>query len=279
MSATDQRMPPSAPNGSTGRLLHSAVNIGLLLAIGFVLFVGYGLVNNRWYHVIAVQGSSMAPTIMSGDLIVITRPPEEVEEGMVLTLQVDTVLVTHRVVGVRPDGSFMTQGDANTVRDDFSENKVRIVGVYRFRIPMLGGLLSPGSGAFFANRLSIPVTGQIGTEAVVDAQGWVTPVSTVSTVDALNTDSPAQTEAPSPAPPTASPVPTPGETPSASPTPSPSAEASPSPAATSTPSPDLPSPSPTPAATPPPSPVETESPSPTPTPDETPSATPSPIPS
>jgi signal peptidase len=110
-----------------------------LLATGFV---AYGtVVDNRWYKIVAVDGGSMRPTLEVGDAIVITRPPHRVERGMVLVLEVDGQVVTHRVVEVRDDGSFTTQGDANRSRDDFSDADVRVVGVYRARVPRLGSLL------------------------------------------------------------------------------------------------------------------------------------------
>ncbi|MGH2446201.1 MAG: signal peptidase I [Candidatus Limnocylindria bacterium] len=115
----------------------------LVAAIVLTLFVAYGLINNAWYHVLAVRGGSMEPTITAGDLVVITRPPAEIEVGQVLTLQIDAAIVTHRVVEVLADGSFVTQGDANDARDDWSGNDVHIVGEYRFSLPFIGALVEP----------------------------------------------------------------------------------------------------------------------------------------
>ncbi len=114
----------------------------------------------------------MSPTIAAGDLIVITRPPEKVEVGMVLTMEVDGAVVTHRVVAVEPDGTFTTKGDANTARDDFTGNTVRVVGEYRFHIPWLGNLLTskeaqgPTSGAFFSQNSILGVGAGTGAEPV-----------------------------------------------------------------------------------------------------------------
>lgn len=155
---------------SLGRANDLLFNVVLIGTVVFALFLAYGVVDNRWYHVVAVKGGSMTPTIQAGDLIVVTRPPQQVQPGMILTLEVDHAVVTHRVVQVNADGSFITKGDANDVRDDFSGNTVRIVGQYQFRIPLLGGLFPTAgpqpldsSAAWFVMRQDLGVTGTAGT--------------------------------------------------------------------------------------------------------------------
>jgi signal peptidase I len=146
-----------------------AVNAALVATLAFAAFIAYGLIDNRWYHVVVVQGGSMQPTIEPGDLIVITPPPPQIVAGMILTFEVDGYVVTHRVVEVAADGTFVTKGDANDARDDFSGNNVRVVGQYQFRIPRIGGLLSldaPGadrSGAWFAQRQNLDGSASAGT--------------------------------------------------------------------------------------------------------------------
>ena len=61
---------------------------------------------------------------------------------MVLVLDVDGRIVTHRVATVDPDGTFVTKGDANRAADDFSSNRVRVVGQYRATLPVVGRLTS-----------------------------------------------------------------------------------------------------------------------------------------
>ena len=92
------------------RLLWAVVDATLIGALFFVLFLGFGLVGNRWYHIIGIQSGSMAPTFAPGDLVVVLPPPAEVETGMVLVMDVGNELVTHRVVSVNADGTFATRG-------------------------------------------------------------------------------------------------------------------------------------------------------------------------
>jgi signal peptidase I len=127
-----------------------------LLAIALVVAcaTAYGLADNRWYKIIAVDGNSMAPTFHIGDALVITRPPHVLTPGMIVTLEVDHEVVTHRYVGMK-NGVIVTKGDANNGTDDWSHNHVRVVGVVRLVLPHFGRLLTSvtsaaGSHAWFA---------------------------------------------------------------------------------------------------------------------------------
>lgn len=110
------------------------------IGIALLIFLAYGSLPNRWYKVITIEGNSMSPTLRYGDLIVITRPPRAIEEGTIVTLQVESAILTHRFIGYDEDGRRLFKGDANEQPDDFSETDYTIVGVYRFRIPLLGHL-------------------------------------------------------------------------------------------------------------------------------------------
>ncbi len=131
--------PRSGPTrGRWWKLFSRVTTVLLVLILCFGLFLGYGLLNNRWYHVLAVEGGSMEPTISWGDLIVITKPPKELKPGMIVTMQVKDKIVTHRVLQVDP---LVTEGDANGTPDTWKPEDVRVVGVVRFWVPKLGRLL------------------------------------------------------------------------------------------------------------------------------------------
>ena len=125
--------------------------------IFLLIFVLYGILPNRWYQILVVYSGSMSPTFKAGDAIVITRPPENLSEGMVLTFMVNGDIVTHRYIKTSPEGKLITKGDANSVTDDWDDNQISVRGLYKFRIPYLGfalqylrGLdLHPGSLAAF----------------------------------------------------------------------------------------------------------------------------------
>ena len=132
----------TAPRWTLRRVARVGLNTVLMVAIAFTLFVGYGLIDNRWYHVVEIYGSSMSPTILAGDAVVMVRPPQHIEPGMVLVFEVNGGVVTHRVVSVEPDGTFTTQGDANPNIDGWNPHDVEVVGRAVVRIPWLGRLLN-----------------------------------------------------------------------------------------------------------------------------------------
>ncbi|MFN8619133.1 MAG: signal peptidase I [Chloroflexota bacterium] len=136
-----------------------------------LVFIGYGTLPNAWYRVLVVTGASMEPALRQGDLIVVTPPPDQVKVGMVLVLDVDGRLLTHRVSAVAGDGTFTTKGDANPVEDDFGGRAVRIFGTYAGSIPVPGlGRVLPvpaGSAAAFTDHWGGSQQYQIGS--------WIVP--------------------------------------------------------------------------------------------------------
>lgn len=151
-------------SGMVRRLGTAALTVLLLAATAFLLFVAYGTtVDNRWYKIVAIEGGSMAPAIEQGDAILITRPPATLKAGMVVVLQVERRLVTHRVVAVHRDGSLVTRGDANDHVDDWTNLDVRVVGVVQGHLPLLGRLLrTVGSGSWLNDQSDLPVSGTTG---------------------------------------------------------------------------------------------------------------------
>jgi signal peptidase I len=122
------------------RQRHAAQAVGVAALVLLVL-TAYGTIDNQWYRVLAVQGNSMSPTLTTGDAIVITRPPENIEPGSIVTLQIDGQIVTHRYIGETPDGVPITRGDANENDDDWTNTSVTIVCVHRIHVPFLGTLM------------------------------------------------------------------------------------------------------------------------------------------
>lgn len=93
------------------------------------------------FKLMYVLTGSMSPAIEPGDLI-ITRAvdTDSLKEGDIITFRASqNTLVTHRIIEINEDGSFVTKGDANNVEDlDLQANNQNIVGKYVFRIPKGG---------------------------------------------------------------------------------------------------------------------------------------------
>jgi signal peptidase I len=155
---------PQAGHPRVRRLLGVALDAVLLAALPVILFLGFGMVGTPWYHVIKIDGGSMAPTISRGDLILMAPAPTHVEPGMVLVMTVGDELVTHRVVAVHADGTFVTRGDANRVDDAWGGQPVQVNGQYLATIPWLGRFLPVpvASAASFADAATATAQIKVG---------------------------------------------------------------------------------------------------------------------
>jgi len=94
-------------------------------------------------RLVVVQGSSMEPTFHLGDLIVV-RDNHQPHVGDVIVFHIPkgepaaSMLVVHRVIALRPDGSYLTRGDNRTTTDDFHITAGDVVGTPILGIPHAG---------------------------------------------------------------------------------------------------------------------------------------------
>lgn len=123
------------------KFLQKAGSVAFTLLIAFFFFLAYGSMENRWYRVVTIQGNSMSPTLWIGDMIVVTPPSEDIKAiplGAIVVMNAEGSLVTHRLIGFEEDGRPITKGDANETQDAFENPNIRIVGIYRLRLPGIG---------------------------------------------------------------------------------------------------------------------------------------------
>ena len=89
---------------------------------------------------IVVHGHSMEPTYVTGDLVVLdTAATPEIGHIIVFKIPADEpgagLLVVHRIIGIRDDGTFITQGDNAQNPDVFLTARSDILGSPRFAVP------------------------------------------------------------------------------------------------------------------------------------------------
>ena len=125
------------------RLPHGLATLGLVLAL--VCLAGIGVARATGHVVLADRSDSMRPAIAAGDLLLVrTVGASSVRAGDVVTFSDPTrdgVSITHRVVGVRPEGdriAFVTRGDANTASERWSIDRAGRVGRLAVVIPRAG---------------------------------------------------------------------------------------------------------------------------------------------
>lgn len=127
----------------------------ILMLIAAVIFVPklFGI------EPLIVLSGSMEPTYPTGSLLYVKEiNRENVKEKVPITFYLDEgTLVTHRVIEVKEDGTYVTQGDANDVADGGSVKYENILGTPVFHIPQLG---------YLADKLS-STTGKIIYGSVV----------------------------------------------------------------------------------------------------------------
>ena len=78
------------------------------------------------YEVYVIHTGSMAPTIPSRSAVIVHVG--EYHVGQVVTFTVADEPVTHRLMGIRSDGTIITKGDGNPTPDPWHLSKSNIIG-------------------------------------------------------------------------------------------------------------------------------------------------------
>ena len=117
----------------------------------YIMIVSHGgknVVSIFGRSVLVVVTGSMEPTIHEGDYIEIKRAdPSSLKVGDIITFisqdeDIKGKLVTHRIIGINDDGSFLTKGDANPIADSASVRGEDIKGRYEGRVRALAMISS-----------------------------------------------------------------------------------------------------------------------------------------
>lgn len=133
---------------SLGAIANQIVTVFMVLAVITLLVVNVGPLVLP-YRLYTVLSGSMQPTIPIGAEVVSTPvPASQVSVGDIITFARPghpDQLVTHRVIGIEPDGQgghqWITRGDANGIPDQWRIPAQGTGLKYRFQIPLLGYVL------------------------------------------------------------------------------------------------------------------------------------------
>lgn len=110
------------------------------VAAGLVLVATLGalaLLGLRGHSVYAVTTGSMNPTIPPRSAVVVEKGAVP-RIGDVITYDHHGALVTHRLIGINPDGTLQTKGDANETPDAWGTPRSDVVGVVTTHVPQVG---------------------------------------------------------------------------------------------------------------------------------------------
>jgi signal peptidase len=96
------------------------------------------------YWAMAIGSDSMQPEIRTGDVVIIDKnygDVENIELGSILAFRHDGRVITHRLIATEHDASglkIQTRGDNNNSNDAWSVRESDIVGIVRWKIPLIG---------------------------------------------------------------------------------------------------------------------------------------------
>jgi signal peptidase len=137
----------AAPGGRATVSALATVATSWLLVVCSLVAWSLAPVALGWRPTLVVTGS-MWPRITPGD-VVLVEPGRVPHRGQVVLLRdpdAATGRVLHRVVRVQPDGTFISQGDANPTPDSRVRTTDDVIGVARLMVPGAGRVALLGSG-------------------------------------------------------------------------------------------------------------------------------------
>lgn len=123
-------------------VLYGAGTVSMLMismVSSLSLWIGLPWAFLGWSPTLVTTGS-MEPLVTPGDVVMVRPLPvdEIVANTVVLFERADGERVLHRVVAAMPDGTFRTQGDANTVPDSEPLHAEQIRGAAVLAVPWVG---------------------------------------------------------------------------------------------------------------------------------------------
>jgi signal peptidase len=131
-------------DGAFGTLVY--VFLGIFLAFSINIVLGQALATDM--PVVAVESNSMVPTFYQGDILIIQGARDasqykdmlRVGDIIVFSVAGREIPIVHRIKQINSDGSFQTQGDANTGQHSFEKSisPEQIHGKVMMIIPYLG---------------------------------------------------------------------------------------------------------------------------------------------
>lgn len=114
----------------------------LLVAVIIVILLVSGIFR---YSLTAIASDSMYPYLKKGDAIILekvdSKNRDTLKKGDIVAYEEDGNIVTHRILTIEMENGvekIITKGDNNDTKDVTKRTKDDIIGIVRFKIPLLG---------------------------------------------------------------------------------------------------------------------------------------------
>lgn len=111
----------------------------------FVIIVIFLVSGNFKYSISAIASDSMYPELRRGDAIIIekadTKNRNELKQGTIVAFEENGEIITHRILAIeKTEGKeyIITKGDNNDTKDVTKKTKDDIIGIVKFKIPLVG---------------------------------------------------------------------------------------------------------------------------------------------
>lgn len=111
----------------------------------FVILIIFLVSGNFRYSISAIASDSMYPELKRGDAVILEKTNKSninsLKKGMVVAFEEGGEIVTHRILTIElQEGKeyIITKGDNNDTKDVTKKAKDDIIGIVRFKIPLIG---------------------------------------------------------------------------------------------------------------------------------------------
>lgn len=108
--------------------------VASLLFLAFSIYVTQTSANSDdvfifGYKPVFVLSGSMEPTLKTNGVAIAKKvPSNEVKQNDIIMFKKDNLIISHRVIKINNDGSFVTKGDNNSTEDNFVVTKGEVKG-------------------------------------------------------------------------------------------------------------------------------------------------------
>ena len=111
----------------------------------FVILIIFLVSGNFRYSISAIASDSMYPELKRGDAVILEKTNKSninsLKKGMIVAFEEEDEIVTHRILTIElQEGKeyIITKGDNNDTKDVTKKTKDDIIGIVRFKIPLIG---------------------------------------------------------------------------------------------------------------------------------------------